>query len=218
MLDVDKSRIINDIELKEGNIDELKGIYSKLQKDFAPDELKSLMHLELLMTQNKYKLILARDRLLNELVGYAFVYEISDPKTLWLDYMVIENRFQGLGYGSLLYEKIAELYSDILGIFSEVEIPDDKDEQYYNQQLRRIKFYERLGARKLPFEYCLPTYDDGLPMYLYFRLSGPAKHITGQQIKNAVGSAFDYIHSDIKHRDKIREYCFASIPDEICVL
>ncbi|HEX2925463.1 MAG TPA: GNAT family N-acetyltransferase [Ruminiclostridium sp.] len=208
---MEKNTFFN-LELKEGKIDELKYIYGKLQKDFAPDELKKLTHLELLMSENKYRLLLAQDKTINKTVGYAFVYEITEPKTLWLDYMVIESKFQSAGYGSVLYEKIAGFYPGILGVFSEVEIPDPTDVTYTNQ-LRRIRFYERLGAKRLSFDYRLPTYDGGLPMYLYFRASAPVNHLTGQEIKEAVNSAFEYIHSDIRHREKIREECFKSIPD-----
>jgi GNAT superfamily N-acetyltransferase len=205
----------NRIKLTEETVYDLEYIYSRLQKEFAAEELKNPTQFEKLMAGNRYKLFIAGDSITDQIIGYAFVYEIADPKALWLDYLMIEKEFQGSGCGSILFNKIAALSPGIIGVFSEVEIPDSQDKICADLQQRRIRFYERLGAKKLSIDYCLPTYDSGLPMFLYFRPSPSVRHITGHQIKKAVGSVFDYIHSDIKHKDRILENCISFVADEV---
>ena len=128
--------------------------------------------------------------------------------------MAIDIKFQNAGYGTLLF-KIAESKQEgILGIFLEVEIPDDKNESYKEEQIRRINFYERLGAKKLNIKYQLPTNNGGRPMYLYFRPSPNVKILPKEQIKKAIASAFDYIHSDVNQRDTILKTFLSAVPDE----
>ena len=205
---------LNDIEIFMGDISDLKSIYSRYHRDFAAAELKSYEHLEMLMVKHKYKLILARHKIFNEIMGYAFLYENDELKTLWLDYMAIANRYQNAGYGTLLFNKIAQLKEEkILGIFLETEIPDGSDATA-KDRLRRIKFYERLGAKKLNINYKLPTEDGGLPMYLFFRPSPSVKMLPKQQIKESIAAAFDYIHSDVSKKDAVLKSFLTEIEDE----
>lgn len=206
---------LNDIEIISGSISDLKDVYARFQRDFAADERKDFAHLEMLMVKNKYKLLLAKHKVFDEIIGYAFIYEIDNQKLLWLDYMAIDTKFQNAGYGTLLFNKIAELKQDgILGIFLEVEIPDEKDKANREEQIRRIKFYERLGAERLKFDYKMPTNSGGLPMYLYFKPSPNVKFLPKEQIKETIASAFEYIHSDVACKDSILKSFLGTIPDE----
>ncbi len=204
---------LNDIEIIEGAIDDLKEVYARLKKDFASDERKDKNHIEMLMVKKKYKLLLAKHKIFNEIIGYAFIYEIENLKVLWLDYMSIDIKFQNAGYGTLLFNKIADLKKDgILGIFFEVEIPSP-DSPCYNDQIRRIQFYERLGAHKLDFEYIFPSDNGGLPMYLYFKPVSNGKLLPKEIIKESISSAYDYIHSDVIQRDNFLKTFLFNVPD-----
>lgn len=206
---------LNDIEIQEGSLNDLKEIYARFKNDFAADELKDYAHLEMLMVKKKYKLLLAKHKVFNEIIGYAFIYEMDNLKMLWLDYMAIDMRFQNAGYGTLLFNKIADYRKEgILGIILEVEIPDDKDELRKEEQLRRIQFYERLGARKLKFEYQLPTNHGGFPMYLYFRPSPNVRLLPKEQIKETIVSAYDFIHTDIPQREAVLKTFLGNVQDE----
>lgn len=206
---------LNDIEIFEGSIDDLKDVYARFEKDFAADERKDYTHLEMLMLKKKYKLLLAKHKVYKEIIGYAFIYEIDDQKVLWLDYMAIDIKFQNAGYGTLLFNKIVELKQEgILGMFLEVEIPSDEDEACKDEQFRRIKFYERLGAKKLALDYLLPTNSGGFPMYLYFKPSPSVKLLPKQQIKDTISSAYEYIHSDINRTDDVLNTVLDTIVDE----
>jgi len=206
---------LNDIEISEGNVNDLREVYARFKKDFATNERKDYEHLEMLMVKKKYKLILAKHNVFNEIIGYAFIYEINSLKVLWLDYMAIDVKFQNAGYGTLLFNKIAESKQEgILGIFLEVEIPTEEDSNIKEEQIRRIKFYERLDAHRLNFEYQLPTNNGGFPMYLYFRPSPNVKLLPKEQIKETVASAFEYIHSDVFQRDEILKAFLSTVSDE----
>lgn len=206
---------LNDIDIVEGDSSDLKVVYERFKQDFAAAEIKDYDHLGFLMDHKKYKLLMAKHKVFNEIIGYAFVYEVDHHKVLWLDYMAIDLKFQNAGYGTLLFNKIAESKQEgIMGIFMEVEIPDSPIDIVREEQRRRIQFYERLGAKRLNFEYQLPTPDGGLPMYLYFRPSPQVKLLPKEQIKETIASAFDYIHSDVKKKNAILKTFVNKIPDE----
>jgi ribosomal protein S18 acetylase RimI-like enzyme len=195
---------VNDIKIVEGSIDDLENIYQRFTADFASDELKSYQHLKLLMSKRNYKLLLAKDPIIDEIVGYAFIYEFDRLKAIWLDYMAIDNQFRGSGYGALLFKKLTKLKQNGLsGIFIEVEIPEENEGITRENQLRRIHFYEGLGAKQLPIPYQLPTKEGGLPMYLYFWPSPDVELLPKEQIQEAIAEVFTCIHSDIKHTDDI---------------
>ena len=206
---------LNDIEIIEGSVSDLRDVYERFEKDFPGSEKKDYAHLKILMEKGKYKLLLAKHKIFGGIIGYAFIYEIDNNKMLWLDYMAIDMRFQNAGYGTLLFNKITESKQDgILGIFLEVEIPSEGDDQCRLEQQRRIKFYERMEAERLSVDYKLPNNEGGLPMYLYFRPSSSLKLLPKEQIRETISSAFEYIHFDISKRNEIFEGIKNTIKDK----
>ena len=203
-----------DIKIVEGTIHDLKNVYQRFTADFPSDELKSYEHLKLLMSKKRYKLLLAKDPILDEIVGYAFIYEFNHLQAIWLDYIAIDNQLRGSGYGSLLFNKLRNWKQNgFIGLFIEVEIPEDIEGFTRENQLRRICFYERLGAKRLPIPYQLPTINGGLPMYLYFCPSSHVEKLPKEQIQEAISEVFDYIHSDVKHKDDILMEFYTLIED-----
>ncbi|MEH7309169.1 GNAT family N-acetyltransferase [Neobacillus drentensis] len=200
---------INKIELSEGNLSDLKNVYQRLLSDFPANELKDYNHLKSLLAKGNYKLLLAANK--EEIVGYAFIYEFDHIPVIWLDYLAIDKRFQNLGYGGLFFNKI--LQSKQAGIFVEVEIPEC-DKHAGVQQIRRINFYERLGAKRLHIPYKLPTNDGGFPMYLYFRPTSNLHRLPKEQIQAAIAEVFGNIHSDVSDRNAILDEISTFIDDE----
>lgn len=206
---------ITEIEIVEGTIHDLKNVYQRCTADFASDELKSYEHLKLLMSKKNYKLLLAKDPIINQVVGYAFIYEFERLQSIWLDYMAIDNQFRGSGYGALLFKKLTNWkLKGFSGIFIEVEIPEENEGVTRENQLRRIRFYERLGAKRLPIPYQLATNDGGLPMYLYFWPSPDVEKLPKEQIQEAISEVFNTIHSDVKHKDEILMEFYTLIDDD----
>lgn len=205
----------NRIEILEGNVQDLKAVYAALEEEFAPEERKNFNHLAMLMNKGDYKLLLAKDKSLGTVIGYAFIYEIGSIKALWLDYMAIMNKFQNAGYGTSFFNKIAEWKKgEVIGIFIEVEIPQAEGGRSREDQLRRIRFYERLGAKRLTLAYQLPTLRGGFPMHLYFRPASDTRVLYKKQIQHAIASAYSDIHSDIPQRESVLKSFYDKVQDE----
>jgi len=186
---------VNDILLMESDLNGLKEVYGHFEQDFPYNERKPLEHLIELYQKGRYSIILAKHEMFNKIIGYAFVY--NDEKTLWLDYMAIEERFQNAGYGTLLFNRIMGLKSpNKPGMYIEVEKPGPDDSKN-SDAARRIRFYERLGAQRLPIDYELPTEVGPFPMFLYFKPAQNAKMLPAEEMKQSIESVFGYIHSDI---------------------
>jgi len=207
------------IKIVSGSLEELNRLYNNFVKDFPENERKSLNHLQFLMSNNRYRLILAEDQESNEVVGYAFIFE-TDNNMLWLDYIAIEEKYQNLGYGTLfLNEIIKNECKGIYGMFIEVEIPfkvevpNEADEQAYDEQLKRVRFYKKLGAGQLNFDYILPTNDGGVPLGLYYKPLVPMNILKKEMIKETIKSVFDFIHSDVPNRDLIYKRFMHEIED-----
>lgn len=206
---------MNDIDIVKGTIDDLKEVYKRFEIDFASNEIKEYDHLERLLLKKKYKLLLAKHKAFEDIIGYAFTYVPDHLKVLWLDYIAIEEKYQNAGYGTLLMNKIAEFIQEgTLGIFLEVEIPEAAEGPIRTNQLRRIKFYERLGSQRLHIPYQLPANDGGFPMYLYFWPSSNLQVLPKDITKETITSAFQYIHSDIGHSDTILKEILPYVGDE----
>lgn len=208
------TEVLNDIEIVEGTIDDLHEITERFETDFPSNELKSIEHIEMLMLKKKYSLLLAKHKVFDIVIGYAFVYEITNLNILWLDYMAIDAKYQNSGYGTLLFNKIPETKPELnVGIFMEIEIPSE-DAQPADNRIKRMRFYQRLGAKKLGVNYFLPTNDGGYPMHLFFRPSPSLKVLPKESIKEAIISVYNYIHSDIANRDEVAKSFISSIADE----
>lgn len=196
---------VNDIEIIEGTMDDLENVYQRFTTYFASDELKSYQHLKQLLSKENYKLLMAKDPIIDEIVGYAFIYAFNQLQAIWLDYMAIDSQFRSSGYGAQLFKELTKWDR---GIFIEVEIPEENDGDTRESQLRRITFYERLGAKVLPIPYQLPTNEGCLPMYLYFWQRNDVERPSKEQIQEAITEVFTAIHSDIRHTDDILNRIF----------
>jgi len=203
---------VNEISITEGNLSELHNVYQRLQMDFPANELKDYKHFQKLLANEKYKLIWARQQ--EKIIGYALIYEFEHLPAIWLDYMAIDQQFRNAGYGSLFFHKITQSKRDgYVGTFVEVEIPEE-DSDSREQQIRRINFYERMGARRLNISYKLPTNDGGLPLYLYFRPSPHIHRLPKEQILAGIEEVFQFIHSDVIDKDTILNEISPSIEEE----
>ncbi|WP_156424403.1 GNAT family N-acetyltransferase [Bacillus sp. FJAT-27445] len=197
---------LNEIEIEEGNLSDLSRVYRQLQRDFPPEELKEYSQMERLIAKGKYKILLAKHKGLDALVGYACIYEIHEINGLWLDYIAVDLPFRNSGYGSALFNVIAGYKKEegFLGVFLEVEIPGEQDGPEQEIQKRRIRFYERNGAKRLAVGYRLPTKEGFMPMHLYFKQAEKSNNtLTGIKLKQAITSALAYIHTDIPHTNGI---------------
>ena len=93
---------------------------------------------------------------------------------------------------------LRDYYLDKDGCFLEVEKPDPNN---YNT-IRRIRFYDMHGAKKIDLNYLYPNKEGALPMDLYY-IGYKPKVPSKDEIKSFIISLFETIHRDIPHRRKV---------------
>lgn len=205
----------DDVRFLAGNADELPSVYQRMRHDFPPDELKSVERFDQLLRGGHYKLWLAHSAQQKSPVGYALVFEPETPHVLWLDYMAIDERLRGLGYGAWLFNAVLQTgKADNLGVLLEVEFATSGDPEEHVTQERRIAFYRRLGAVELRVPYLFPASEPPLRMHLYFRPSCDVTMLTGGQLRGAIEAAYHYIHADVPHRHAVLTQFVGAIGDQ----
>lgn len=196
------------LKIKYGDCNDLEKLYKIFERDFPASERKSLAHLKSLLSEN-YVLLLGMDGDTNEQVGYSLVYMPKGINTAWLDYIAIDEKYHGLGYGTEFINIIKDkAIGDRLGLFLEIEIDDGIDEL----KRRRIEFYKRLGAKKIDMMYSLPIVDGSFDMSLFFLPREGEVVLNRNLIVDTLVSVFNYIHSDINHRKAILDTFINSVP------
>ena len=109
-----------------------KKIYSDMEKQFPPEEMKDFAKLNELLEKKFYKL--AEFSIKNEPAGYVFFLE---NEYLWIDYIAVFEKFHSQGFGSKILTSLFDEYSHLKGCFFEVE-PENPENI---QTIKRIKFY-----------------------------------------------------------------------------
>ena len=125
---------------------ELKELYeSELKDTFPPAELKPFRAIETLMDRNAYEPISFWEA--GTLVAYALLWKAPEVKYVLLDYLGVTAARRGGGIGSQALKALTDVCRGRWdGILAEVENPDPASADY-EQQTRRIRFYERCGYR-----------------------------------------------------------------------
>lgn len=180
-------------------------IYADMLIQFPKEELKSYECFENLLKDEDYNIYSAVDN--DVKVGYVVLYNDKHNKTLWLDYLAVYKDFHSKGYGSLILKAMKKHFSDsdpnqninIKGIWLEVEKPDPKKPN----TIRRISFYERLGAIKVNCEYFYPNTEGALPMDLYFLPFQKYFMPDCEFVLSSIKNAFTFLHCDLPHHQAV---------------
>lgn len=152
------------MKLIKGNVDNLTEIYTLMTQKFPPNEMKSQEHFKNLLENFSYHIYILYDK---NPVGYSLIYEMENEKILLLDYFFIKKEYQGIGMGTKFLELIENHYNKFFnGLLLEVEFPTGNPK---NTEDRRIKFYEKFGAKKTNVEYVFPNSSGGLPMEIMYK-------------------------------------------------
>lgn len=175
---------MSNITFKTVQPDGFGQIYADMQMQFPPEELKPFNVFVKLLSEGKLECLGAYDNLTQ--VGYLIFAKADE--FIWLDYIAVKKEFHSKGYG----RKILACFKNM---FLEVEKPCIENPD----TLRRIKFYESLGAKKLGFEYLYPNNSGGLEMDLYFLGDNIPDN---DKIFSVVKSVFKNIHADVNELDK----------------
>ncbi len=190
------------INIQKATLEDFEKIYnSYMLKQFPDSELKKFDDFVMLLSCREYcyNLYLALNN--SETVGYVFLFE--GEKFLWVDYIAVLPEFYSKGYGHKVIEAVKNKFDSVKGIYFEVEKPDTKDVN----TLRRIKFYNSCGVKKLDCEYFYPAGDKMLPMDLYF-LPVKVEHPSKIEIRNNITEVFTKLHFMCTSATKILETNF----------
>ena len=170
-------------------------IYADLLAQFPKSELKSKERFEELLKNPDYRAYSVK--ISGENAGYVILFTDKKNNTLWLDYIAIFKENHSKGFGTGIFNAMKKEFSEFLGIWLEVEKPDENEPD----TLRRIKFYKKLGAQLVSENYIYPNNDGGLSMDLYFLPFCEANFV--KKMHKCVKTAFETIHSDVENIEKI---------------
>lgn len=165
-----------------------KKIYSDMEKQFPPEEMKDFAKLNELLEKKFYKL--AEFSIKNEPAGYVFFLE---NEYLWIDYIAVFEKFHSQGFGSKILTSLFDEYSHLKGCFFEVE-PENPENI---QTIKRIKFYKRLGCHTLDFEYYFQNEIKELKLDLLYK-SFDGNFPNKNEIKKQVEFVFENLHNSTK--------------------
>lgn len=191
--------------------------YPEMLANFPASELKSLEDFEELLAKGKYCAFgfLAED----EVVGMALGCLEEKVSIFWLDYLLVFDKYKGLGYGKRILNTILNANefkeaNSLKGILLEVEEPDNDDP--LDQKNLRMKFYKRHNIQKIDCGYLFPCVDGTyIPLTLSFLPTSDIKKVSKDDIKAAVKYSVETIHYKLPHAQKVMMKYFNKINDLI---
>lgn len=182
--------------LKNVEIEYFNDVFSDMLNQFPKNELKGYdVYLNLLKSDN-YLLFKAFDN--NHEVGYSLIARDKVNNVIWLDYLAVHEKFHSKGYGGKILEALKDYFIEVRGCYLEVEKADEN----IPDTIRRIKFYENLGALRLNCDYYYPNKLGDLAMDMYFipyHKDLPDCKTTISVISNI----FELLHIDLNHIDQV---------------
>lgn len=103
---------------------------------------------------------------------------------VYIEHLAIDEDKRSGGYGSKAVEKIKEFYKK--PVILEAEVPDTE------QQIKRIRFYERLGFKVNEYAYLQPSYHagEGVPLMI---LSYP-NLLSQEEFNHFVSTTREYVY------------------------
>ncbi len=185
------------LKLVKSDINNFNEIYEDMLLQFPKSELQDFCVYENLLKKGDYLLFLAKDDGKN--IGYFLLFEDKPNNSLWLDYIAVFKSFHSKGYGKTIFSLLKDSLSTYNGVYLEVEKPD----QEKPDTIRRISFYENLGAKKLDCEYYYPNKDGCIPLDLYFLAFGENGLPKCDQVKDTIRMVFDSLHCHLEHVNEV---------------
>lgn len=129
-------------------------VYEKMTAAFPYEERRDLLDQKECLNNKFFKFSEIFD---NETdVGFIALWDF--PEFVFVEHIAIDEEVRSGGYGSKTIELVKETFKK--PIILEAEAPETE------QQIKRIKFYDRLGFKINSYEYEQPSYHggDGVPL------------------------------------------------------
>jgi acetoin utilization deacetylase AcuC-like enzyme/GNAT superfamily N-acetyltransferase len=170
-------RVYDDhIPINQEAIRQVQDILRSQFSGVSEEEIRSLS--ERLRNPLKYRfrsLLFVADRGVGPIRGFGLLLHAPDLRFCYLDYVAAATQLTGGGIGGALYERIREearLLGSV-GLFFEC-LPDSpeecRDPDFLKQNVARLRFYERYGARPIintQYEAPIKPGDECMPHLVY---------------------------------------------------
>ena len=124
-------------------------VFSKMTAAFPYEERRDISDQKECLNNIFFKFLEIFD---NEIdVGFITIWDF--PEFVFIEHLAIDEEKRAGGYGSKTIENIKEAYKK--PIILEAEAPETE------QQIKRIRFYDRLGFKMNSYDYEQPSYHGG---------------------------------------------------------
>jgi len=199
----------------DSNIAAMVHVKTIMAKQF-PDLWKSKIEIldEQLVNPLKFKyqsILFVSENIHETILGFASMKFMPDLQFCFLDYIAASPGKTSSGVGSVLYQRVREeaIALGAIGLFFEC-LPDDpdlcKNQQFLEQNRKRLAFYERFGAR--PFadtRYETPVKpEDDCPPYLVFDGLGDHDSLPKARTRKIVRAILERVYGDYCSEDYIK--------------
>lgn len=143
------------------------------ERSFPPEERNDFGRIQQAAVDGRVHALAAQNG--NSLVGLSIFKHIKEARLGYLWYLCVDDSTRGSGIGSRLCEKTIEVLENIgglRGLIFEVGRINSKPHPMFGDPIRRIRFYQRLGARLIMgYDYWQPPIPPHgpVPLQLMFR-------------------------------------------------
>lgn len=195
--------------IRKINAIEFEKLYEKMLLAFPPSEMKSLEEFKNLLEEGKYICFGCYQE--NVMMGYALGLVTTD-NIFWLDYLNIFNEYQSKGCGRTFVREILEDVAKC-GIFLEVEEPLNDD--YNDDQNRRMRFYDKFNIHKVDCKYLFPCTDGTYieTLNLMFIPAHGVTFVSKETLQNSIREAVSTIHKALPHAQGVMEKYVNDVKD-----
>ncbi len=137
------------MKLKIITENELNSVYEKMKKAFPYEEIRDFEDEKKCFLKKEFSVFNICEN--GESSGFAALWIFNE--FVFIEHLAIDSENRSKGLGSKCVEEIKEMFN--LPIILEAEAPETE------QQIRRIRFYDRLGFKVNDFVYEQPSYHGG---------------------------------------------------------
>ncbi len=199
----------------ESNITVMMHVKSIMSRQF-PDLWKSKIEIldEQLVNPLKFKYqstLFVSENIHETILGFAIMKFMPDHHFCFLDYIATSPGKTSSGVGGVLYQRVREEAEALgaIGLFFEC-LPDDpalcRDQQYIEQNRKRLAFYERFGARPIAdtkYETPVKSEDDS-PPYLVYDGLGVNTTIPRNKTQKIIRAILERVYGDYCSEEYIK--------------
>jgi diamine N-acetyltransferase len=145
-----------DLKISNENSNRWKIVESLYLKSFPANERQSIEKIIDRIEKGKIELIIVYHQ--DEAIGFALIWRVKNLKSIYLEYIAVEEDYQNRGVGKELIKFLMNQLLPSEKIIAEIE--DYLFGENIQQRLRRYLFYKNLGFEKIDgLDYFLPPLD-----------------------------------------------------------